>query len=236
MAFMTGPVLGLAVAENSKDPGTGRLCAAVTSVPDPDSQGVLNTILWTPATQVHDATLRRFPDLAMRPGWDELANVLTDDREVAQAVADDLALWDEEGGCIAVWDAPATFARLQPYGVRRPPRRVLDLKVLNRVVLPYHRGHRNPDSMALTLRVPLPGDIMPGVEREAQTVQHLGEVLGQLVAEDRLPHVHQQPYSWQDMMAMQDTACHTQMAGLIKWMRSQQKPTEYVRMGWPMWD
>lgn len=235
MAFTTGPVLGLAVAENSKDPGTGRLCAAVTSVPDPDSQGVLNTILWTPATRVHDATRRRFPDLAVRPGWDEIANALPDDREVAQAVADDLALWDEEGGCVAVWDAPATFARLEPYGFT-PPRRVIDLKILNRVMLPNHRGHRTPYSMALMLRVPLPENIMPGVEREAQAAQHLGEVIGTLVADDRLPHVHQQPYSWQDMMAMQDTACHTQMAGLVKWLRSQNKPTGDVRTGWPVWD
>lgn len=231
--FDLGPVLGLQVAENSQKPGTGRIVAAVTAVEEHD--GIANNILWTQQPQVFDATLRRFPDLLQRPGWSEYANELSDDRQVVEALSMQVREHTAAGGSVAMWDAPGTLARLTKYGFK-VPERIIDIRVMNRLLLPQHRGHRTPETMALSFRVQADGDLMGGLEREAQTLQHLGEVIRDLVRRGQFPDLPEQPTDWDEMNHLQLIAAAEQSAGLLRWMRAQRKPTNSVRTGWPVWD
>lgn len=230
--FDLGPVLALQVAENSQKPGTGRILAAVTSVEEHD--GVVNNILWTPQPQVFEATLRRFPDLLTRPDWTEFANELADDDLVVQELALQVRKHVAEGGAVAMWDAPGTLARLAKYGFKTPPH-IIDLRVVNRLLLPQHRGHRTPETMALAFRVQVDGDLAGGLEREAQTLQHLGDMVRDLFKRGQFPGLPEQPVDWDELNNLQMIAAAEQSAGLLRWMRAQRKPTHTVRTGWPVW-
>lgn len=235
--FDLGPVLGVQVAENSQKAGTGRILAAVTSVEEHD--GIANNILWTQQPQMFDATLRRFPDLLQRPGWAEFANELPNDRLVVQELALQLRRHSADGGAVAMWDAPSTLARLGKYGFTAPPR-IIDLKVFNRLLLPTVRGKRTPETMALAYRVQVEGDLMNGLEREAQTLQHLGHLVRSLVAQRQVPVYAAN--DWDELHYLQVVAAAEQSAGLRRWLRSRQgghgklAGDVELRTGWPVWD
>lgn len=231
--FDLGRVMGLQVAENSQKPGTGRIIAAVTSLED--REGIVNNILWNKKPQIFEATLRRFPDLLLRPGWAEYANELADDRRVVEELALQVREHVAEGGSVAMWDAPTTLARLEKYGFKTPAH-IIDLRVMNRLMIPSHRGHRTPETMALRFRVQADSDLVSGLEREAQTLQHLGEVVRSLVKRGQFPDLPEQPTNWEELNHLQMVAAAEQSAGLLRWMKAQKKPTETVLTGWPVWD
>lgn len=236
--FDLGPVLALQVAENSQIPGTGRIVAAVTSVEEHD--GTVNNILWTPRPQMFDATFQRFPDLRSRPGWSDYANKLATEDLVVEELTLQVRRHIASGGAVAMWDAPGTLARLAPYGFKTPAR-IIDLKIFNRIMLEIVRGRRTPETMAETLKVLPDDDLGPGLEREAETILHLAELVRELIKVEELPGVPQHPSDWDELHHLQMLAAAEQAAGIKRWRRVQKLPngepkfTEPLKVGWPVW-
>lgn len=230
--FNLGKIMGLQVASNSQDPGTGQLAAIV--VCEPEGSELVNGIYYADGVKVYDATARRFPDLQERPDWEEFGNRFKSDVVMVSEAMRDVKEWFEEGGCVAVWDAPDLHARLAPYGIA-PLARIIDLKVLNRLMLPRQRGYRNPGSMAAELKTHMPTDLMPGVEYEAQMLQILGQQVGNSLLAGKVPGIDVPPASWKEVMWSQSLAAHSQLNGLIKYRNKQGKTTDDIKPGWPVW-
>lgn len=240
------PIMGMQVAETTQAPGEGKLAAVLFAERSthPHHHGTLEVFGAYTAPQalkVDHVTLTRFPDLkTIRNGeWEADGNFngkVDTPEEVRLVALEEMADMNHlDDGAVAMWDAPDTLQRLQGPRFQVPPK-IMDLKVLNRLMWPNFQGRRTPYSMARNLGMNLKGLPGEGVEAEA--------LLNLLLAEEVLKRLEAlgadllgtMPANWGEMMALQSVAAQAQLSGLMDWMKSQGRSPRHLKAGWPVWE
>jgi len=213
----------LVVAESTPQPGQGRIIMGSTAGAD----GL--RIHYTDPTRTHPSFIERWPDAdAIAAGEHaESACHWREWGEVAGALADDIEEHDARGGYWAVWDAPATFARLASADLETPSC-VLDVKLLHRVFHPRWRGARTIETVAGTTEDR--GEHFGMVE---ETYDLLHVALDMVMKWPLQPEVIT---GWPDLMAYQTGAAKGQFRSLMEWADAQGRPRDRFRPGWPVYE
>lgn len=225
--------LAVNIAESFSDPGSGRVIATAFSTTGPG--GVETEVVYTACAQISRVTLRRFPDLVniRRDTFGVPSSRLPRHANVHRRTVSRITQWDQAGGYIIAWDAPALLERIRRYGLTTPAR-ILDLKVLHRVLFPEYRGRRDLNTLADLLEI----DSTPaaGLVEEAELAAECGETIMEMMRDGTISPGELDGSSWDRLMAGQEAASARQFIHLCHWMKGQGRDPASLRAGWPVWE
>lgn len=233
MSDTYGDGLAVNIAESTSAPGEGRLIATAFASTAADT--VSTDLVYTTDVVVSRATLRRFPDLVnlKRDTFGVPARRRSRSDEVVRDTLARIEEHDAAGGYLVAWDAPALLERLRKYDLRVPSR-VLDLKVLHRLLFPKYRGRRDLNTLAPLLGVRVPP--ATGLVEEVDLAADCGFAVVDLLEQGAVWERVLDGSSWESIMDDQAEAAEVQWGGLVEWMVSQGRDPETLRKGWPMWE
>lgn len=209
--------VGLVTYGDQPDPRDAHLIAA--SLWSTESWRTLPSTSWPSIPD--SAQLHAMPWLANRPD----AAFLAAPSDVAQRVADLLALVVEQRGVVCVWNAPQVFGILAGHLPDwTPPPLILDLRVLDRQLNSERKGRRTLTTTAEFYDVPVPAGVLEP-HQEAELLVHVAQTM---LREHRLG----MPFS--DLAGQQKVWHAEQSTELAKWLLKNRRPIDYVDSGWPL--
>ena len=233
MSYAYGHGLAVNIAENTSAPGEGRLIATAFASTDADT--VSTDLVYTPDLVISRATLRRFPDLVnvKRDTFGVPARRYDRPDNVVRDTIARIEEHDAGGGYLVAWDAPALLERLRKYDLRIPSR-ILDLKVLHRLLFPKYRGRRDLNTLAPLLGVRVPP--ASGLVEEVDLAADCGFTIVDMLEKGSVWGRVLDGSSWTSIMDDQEEASEVQWGSLVDWMISQGRDPESLRKGWPVWE
>lgn len=227
---MPHPIMAMQIAENNSRPGQGRILTAAISFDYGDGTGE-NIVIYSPRPVAPPATLRRFPDIIdIRFPCDRTDTILRMDspEDVGEQICQEIEDFADTGGILATWDAPIMFERIRRFEPK-VPEKVLDLKLLQRLLLPVNSESLTLFELADHLDEPM--DRNPGLLAESEAMVIAGSIMM-----DRLTESPDGPHVWHSIMEAQTSLYGLHAEAVRKRMKAKGKSPHKVRAGWPMWD